>query len=110
MTAGGSAPAGNQAREYRVVWQREGATKRRTIRQTEAAAQRFALVLQGRLAEATGLDPDGYSCCDGYECGCGGRSRAQDWAAATSRIASLIYGPVIESRSVGSWEATGSCV
>lgn len=89
--------------EYRIVWQREGYAKKRRLFQTRRAAERFALVAQGRVAEATGLDPNDYACCGGYECGCGGKTNAETWAAESARIPALVFGPVIERREVGTW-------
>lgn len=92
--------------EYRVRWRREGlrpATKRYATRE---AAERWALIVQGRMQEATDKDPDDYACCPGgYAdmCGCYGRTNAQVWAQRTAEVPPLIEGPVIQTRPVGEW-------
>ena len=112
--------------EYRLTWKRrhpglliasgdedlplEGGpfvyTKRKRY-DSFAGARRFALLVQGRQAEAfPDHDPEGYMCCGGYECGCGGVSWAEHWEAENARIVKK-YGPVvsfrIDRRPVGDW-------
>lgn len=95
------------ANEYRVVWQREGLSRRTALRQTLAGAERLALVLQGRMEEATGRSRDELACCSGRECSCGGETLGEAWEARTRQIPSLVAVPLIESRKVGPWEGTG---
>jgi hypothetical protein len=85
--------------EFRVVWQREGLSKRSVRYRSRAQALSKALVLQGRIWEVTDQDPDGYACCSGAECGCGGLTRAQAWAQRSAEVPPLIYGPVIQTRT-----------
>lgn len=94
--------------EYRVRWQREGLTQRTLIYQTRVGAERRALVLQGRMAEVTGSDPNAYACCSGGSyagdfCGCGGVTNGEAWAQASSTVPPLVDGPVVEARPVGAW-------
>ena len=92
--------------EYRVVWQREGLRKAYKLYQTRRAAERWALIVQGRLAEVIpDEDPDDLACCSGRECGCHGVTNAQAWAEQTARVPRLVHGPVVEARAVGSWGA-----
>jgi hypothetical protein len=96
--------------EHRVTWQRQGYRKKSRLFQTAAAAERHALVLQGRLAEAyPDKDPEDLACCSGFECGCGGLTNAEAWAREHARFPPLILGPWIERRDVGAWERTGIC-
>lgn len=95
--------------EFRVVWQREGFTKRSKRFRSRAQAERKALILQGRVAEATGEDPNAYACCPGtrdYWCGCGGITKGEAWAQTARQVPPLVYGPVIETRtfSATAWE------
>lgn len=90
--------------EYRVRWQRVGQRTKTRIYQSREPADTLGLVIQGRLAEALDLDPDGYACCSGAgPCGCRGLTRAQVWAERTAQIPALMWGPVIEQREVGEW-------
>lgn len=93
--------------EYRVVWRRVKLDRNRKIFQTRRAAERFALVLQGRMQEVTQLDPDDYACCPGYECDCGGVTNAESWAQRTAEFPPLAEGPTVEARAVGAWSALG---
>jgi hypothetical protein len=90
-------------REFRVVWRREGQRRKAKIYQTRQGAERWALILQGRIQEPTGDDPDDYACCPGYECGCGGITNADVWGEETAKVPALMEGPTIESRLVGEW-------
>ena len=63
--------------EYRVIWQREGCSKRRVIYQTLAGAK---------------------------ECAKRQRTAAEDIDWLSSPIPELVFGPNIESRDVGEWQ------
>jgi hypothetical protein len=89
--------------EYRVSWQRDGRSRRTRIWQTRDAAECHALVIQGRMVEATGKDPEAFRCCDGNECDCGGATNAQVWARQSEGVPPLTIGPVIDARTVGEW-------
>lgn len=91
--------------EFRVKWQRDGQRPKTKIYQARAAAERWALIVQGRLQEVTGDDPDDYACCSGSECGCRGVTNEQAWADQSRRIPALVSGPEIEQRWTGSWVA-----
>lgn len=94
----------SRANEFVVRWQRVGLSARQRVVQTEAAAQRWVLRLQGRMQEATGIDPESFVCCDGsYGCGCGGRMWEQEWQARAERLPALVRCR-IERRPVGEWE------
>jgi hypothetical protein len=86
--------------EYRVVWQREGLTKRTVRYRSRAQALSKALVLQGRMWEVTDEDPDGYACCSdmGGFCGCGGITNAAKWRQRTAEVPPLVFGPIIQTR------------
>src|SRR4051812_35369570 len=84
--------------EFRVVWQREGVSKRTARYRSRAQAERKALILQGRMVEATGEDPNDYACCSGRECGCRGVTKAQAWAERAEQVPPLVFGPVIQAR------------
>jgi hypothetical protein len=62
------------AAEYRVVWQREGQAKKRSLYQTAAGAQRCAERQRSAAEEMDWLD---------------------------RRPAAIVFGPVIEEREVG---------
>lgn len=87
------------AREFRVTWQRQGMSRpRERLYQSERGARRHALLLQGRIAEATGLLPeDGCPHCDYM------RSVEECSESDHLRFPPLILGPRIESRPVGEW-------
>ncbi len=89
--------------EYRVRWQREGLRPKTRIFQRRQAAERLMLVLEGRLAEVTGLDPDDYACCSGFECACYGASNAQVWAKERAALPPLVQGPELQERNVAPW-------
>lgn len=91
--------------EYRVRWRRQDLGPRTAVYQTEAGARRKALVLQGRMAEATGLDPDAKWCCNGNYCPCDGRTNQQEWDRVQAELPPLTFGPVIERRPVGEWQS-----
>lgn len=108
------------AYEYRLIWRRESGDVydpdtgawdhddspgplRSRIYQRQAPARRLALILQGRMAEATGEDPDDFACCSGHECGCGGELKRDVWAKRGAEIPPLIEGPTIQRRTVGEW-------
>lgn len=96
--------------EYRVRWRRDfhGADQTR-IYQSRKAAERRALLVQGRMAEATGEDPAAVACLGGagQYCGCPTtcreRTNAEVWDERGAEIPSLVMGPVIEQRTVGEW-------
>jgi hypothetical protein len=73
------------------------------VYQTRKAAHRWWLIVQGRMAEATGRDPDAYACCSGDMCGCGGKTNADLWAETAERIPPLKLAR-IEVRNVGPWD------
>jgi hypothetical protein len=101
-------------REWRVRWRGEDAGRANTrIYQSEAPARRFALILEGRLAEAfPDTDPDAVACCAGGSmepfaegnCNCGGKTNAEVWQERHERFPRLVEGPDVESRPVGGWE------
>ena len=62
--------------EYRVIWQREGKTKQRVLRQTPEGAEREA------KRQATAREE-------------------MDWLVPP--LPPIVYGPVIERRAVGAW-------
>jgi len=62
--------------EYRITWQREGATKQRALRQTLQGAEREA-----RRQETA--------------------HEEMDWLPRP--LKPLFYGPMIEKRAVGAW-------
>lgn len=89
--------------EYAVRWMRLGLSPRSKLFQTKGAADRWALRLQGKMAEATGHDPEAHHCCPGsYECGCGGETWAEMWAKQAARFPPLVA-LMIDERDVGVW-------
>lgn len=92
--------------EYRVVWQREGLSKRTKRYATRLAAERFSLIVQGRLIEAyPAINPDEIFCCGGHMCACRGMTYREHWESESKPYPPLIYGPIIEQREVGEWLA-----
>lgn len=90
--------------EYRVRWQREGSAPQSRIYQSRNSALRRSLLVQGRMAEATGDDPSDMACghcdCAGE---CRGQTHAEMWAKVAARISPLVAEPTIEVRDVGDW-------
>ncbi len=103
--------ATKERREYRVVWQRqpprrfpECETSRKYAKyDSREAAERKALRLQYRLAEAYGADPNSFFCCDGHGCGCCGETWAEREARFREENEPLKF-LRIDSRPVGKWE------
>lgn len=98
---------GIREEEFRVVWRREGLSRRVKLFQRREAAERKSLRLQGVFLSEPVVDPDGFVCCDGCEDGCGGLTNAQ--LRAQTRVMyeglpPLVEGPRIEVREVGDWE------
>jgi hypothetical protein len=97
-------------RQWRVRWRREGFTSYSSkTYMDEAKARRWALVVQGRMAEAfPDEDPDACECGDGGpvgQYGCSGqRTKGEKWAERTANLPPLVWGPVLDSRSVGEYE------
>jgi hypothetical protein len=77
--------------EFRVVWKREGQSRKRKLYQTRAAAESFVHLLRTSSSEEPPYDYDGSI---GYPDG--------QWERMT---ATLVEGPVLESRPVGEWVA-----
>lgn len=94
--------------EYRVRWQREEHQVKHRIYQRRQSAARWALILQARMAEATGLDPDDDWCCRTAGCACEGRTNAEHWAQRFEAIHPLVAPPTIERRDVGPWKAVSA--
>lgn len=76
------------AREYRVVWKREGQARRRKIYQTKRAAEEFIRVLDNVEEDYFGHDEP-----------MGAETKAE-WER---RHAPFTEGPLLESREVGEW-------
>lgn len=89
--------------EYRLRWRRQGLGIRTKLYQDRAAAERWALILQGKMAEATGLDPEAYACCDGRDDGCGGRTNEQVWADRPGQPPLVEL--ALEVRAVRPWQS-----
>ena len=93
--------------EYRVVWKREGTARRYGHHwQSRDAAERHALRLQGRIAEAKGHDAEDLLCCDGfnggYPCPCDGKTWGE-WEDETTAEWAPLTLLRIESREVFDW-------
>lgn len=89
-----------QKQEFRVTWQRTGLRRRHRLYATRKGAERWASVLAGQMVAE---DPNGYACCSGWECGCGGITNAQADEQRYGKVPTLVYGPVVEARDVGEW-------
>lgn len=95
-------------RQYRVRWQRLGMSRAKVrMYETEDAARRCALKLQGRMAEAyPDLDPEDTWCCatSNYACPCGGETYVERWKRESALVPPLVLGPEVDSREVGEWK------
>lgn len=83
------------ASEFRVLWRREGLSRRTKLFQRRDAAERWMLRLEGRMAEVTGLDPDA----DAGD----GRCNQSVWDDMAVRLPPLIE-LALHERPVGEWE------
>lgn len=100
-----------RVRQWRVRWRRNGfAGPSQKTYMSEAKARQWALVVQGRMAEAfPDEDPESCECggkyCHGpsFECG-GTRTKGEKWAERTASLPPLVWGPVLDSRPVGDYE------
>jgi hypothetical protein len=98
--------------EYRVVWQRQGLSRKTKTYKRLATADRRRLLLSGtpdeRFAALGIADPDSPMCCSGYECGCGGTTYRESDALYIAGMPQLEYA-VIEERKVAPWVAVLRC-
>ena len=98
--------------EYRVVWQRQGLSRRQKIRGTLKSAERYARMLAGDVPDILpNKDPNDTACCLGYECGCRGETVAHAREEHRQRMKQryadqppLVLGPLIYRRKVEEWE------
>ena len=93
--------------EYRVVWKREGLRTKSRRYARVGQAERYLQIVEGRMAEATGLNPEAAACCDGWQCGCQGQTNAEVWAEVAARVPPLEW-VRIEARPVGAWRLASS--
>lgn len=100
--------------EFRVRWRRDFHSSDQTrIYQSRKAAERRALFVEGRMAEATGDDPEALACgrCDcptvgdDFAYGCKDVTNAENWERLGRDIPRLVDGPHIEVRDVGPWRS-----
>lgn len=97
--------------DYRVAWQREGNVSPRSRRcgNSIAKARRCLAFVEGRYSEAyPNSKQEGYVCCSGWECGCGGKTWADRWAELAENAADmgrLLY-VRIEARQTSPWKPT----
>jgi len=89
--------------EYRVVYQREGCRKRIKRCAKEATAKRFMKLLGPEPWTAFNQDPDEYECCDGWECGCTGKT-IREWSDFQLLEMPRLEFARIERREVAEWE------
>jgi len=92
-------------KEYRVIWQREGSTKKRKVFQSKTGANRWFRLLTDKEPPwnlYNIADPDEVDCCDGNECGCGGVTFREIFAKKSEGLAKIIHSE-IQSREVGEW-------
>lgn len=91
------------AKEYRVVWKREGCGRRvKIFALLKSAERRVSLMTSDKPWEAFGKKAEEYNCCSGRECGCGGQTVEQTFNQVRSSIPKLIF-VEIEERPIGSW-------
>lgn len=90
--------------EYRVKWKREGLNAKRVkYTSRKFAERRAALLTSDEPWIVLGLDPTGYQCCSGWECGCGGITVSEHMKAQRAQYPPIEY-VKIEQREVGKWE------
>lgn len=89
--------------EYRVIYQREGCRKRIKRCAKEETAERFMKLLGPEPWTAFGQDPDEFECCDGWECGCTGKT-VREWSAFQRLEMPNLEFARIERREVAEWE------
>ena len=95
------------AKEYRVIWKREGLKTKRKRYANKPQAERF-MVLMGPepwLAQKSRWSrkgPDDLKCCSGHMCGCGGmtvREYEEDYRKDLPKLEWIR----LEEREVGKW-------
>jgi hypothetical protein len=92
-------------REFRLVWKREGLTRKEKRWSKLASAEKYRNFLTSdKPWEVFGLEANAYSCCSGFECGCGG-ARVKDIFLQRSKGMPKIVYAKMESREVGDWYA-----
>jgi hypothetical protein len=93
-------------KEYQVIWQREGMSKKRKRYATKKSADRFiALMIDPEPWKLYGYDPDAFMCCRGdpEDCGCGGKTYRESFEERRVGLPKLLtYG--IQEREVGEWK------
>lgn len=89
--------------EYRVTWQREGCRKRVKRCALESTAERFMKLLGPEPWMAYDQDPDELDCCNGYMCGCQGRTVREVSDFRRKEMPRLEFAR-IERRAVDEWE------
>lgn len=89
--------------EYRVIYQREGCRKRIKRCAKEATAERFMKLLGPEPWTAFDQDPDDFECCDGWECGCTGKT-VREWSDFQRLEMPRLEFARIERREVAEWE------
>jgi hypothetical protein len=98
--------------EFRVVWKRQGLSRKTKTYKRLATADRRRLLLSGspdeRFAALRIADPDESACCSGHECGCGGMTYREHDTEYIEGMPPLEY-VVIEERTVGPWGAVLRC-
>lgn len=94
-----------ERREYRVVWKRENLRQKHKLYATEKASRRFLLLLGDEPWKVThpGKSPDEPSCCDGYMCGCEGKTIRERHDEVRVNMPKLEW-VRLEGREVGTWE------
>lgn len=101
-------------KEYRVVWKRKDCEvddhtfrskpKRKRYVSLKRAEQFMRILISSEPWKELGLEGDDLNCCDGHECGCGGKTVREVF---TEKYAD--YPPIefvrLEEREVGKWGA-----
>lgn len=100
------------ASEYRVRWRREDEDDlgpprqaRYRIYQKRKDAERWMAILQGRILEFDGLDPDEPWCCPGGDCDCRGVTRREAIEQRFADVPPLVE-LTLQVREVGDWHET----
>lgn len=90
--------------EYRIIWKREGGKKKTKRFVYLKRTNNFIKLLRNdKPWEVFKEYPHDYFCCDGHECGCGGRTVFEEYQSTKEHMPKLecLY---LERRAVGEYE------
>ena len=91
-------------KEYQVIWQREGLSKRyKKYSELKSAQRLIALMTSPEPWKVYGYEGDEAVCCSGHECGCGGKTQRDSFEEKMNGLPKLLNYEIRE-REVGAWQ------